>query len=260
MPGVPALYERMYARRVFTTDEAVRATGLDKDLVVRQLSYLQTGGYLDKVRRGLFAVIPLESRPEPAPVSPYLVASKLAAPYVLSYHTGLELHGVAQSTFYRVFVATPQRFEPFEYQGVTYQLVHAKELEVREASAHVTVEDQPVAVATREWTVAHCALRLDLAGGLEELLKSAGNFAHLDPAKIHAAAQALGHKVLFNRLGFILTVHRDKWGFSEADLRPFRDRMARAPSYFGAKRGHARYLKEWHLMVPDNLEQVMRPA
>lgn len=208
----------------------------------------------------MFTVIPLESRPQPAPVSPYLVTAKLVHPYVLSYHTGLELHGVAQSSFYRVFVATPRRFEPFEYQGVAYQRVHAREREVRAASTQVTVEAQPVAVATREWTVAHCALRLDLAGGIEELLKSVANFAHLDPAKLHAAAVTLGHKVFINRLGFLLALHRETWSVSDEDLRPFRDRMSSATSYFGAKRGSSRYVKEWHLMVPENLEQVMRPC
>lgn len=257
MAGVPALYGRMYARRVFTTDEAVRVSGLDKELVVRQLSYLQSQGYLGKVRRGLYAVIPLESRPNAAPVNPYLVASKLASPYVLSYHTGLELHGVAQSTFYRMFVATPNRFGTLEYQGVTYQAVPAGERETREAATEVTVEDQPVAVASREWTVAHCALRLRLAGGLEELLKSVRTFAYLDPRELRAAARRLGRKVLLNRLGFILDHVGDKWDLSSRDLERFRAGMSKDPSYFGAQRGHARYVRDWHLLVPDNLEQVV---
>jgi predicted transcriptional regulator of viral defense system len=260
MPALPALYEQMYARRVFTTDEAVGATGLPKEQVVRQLSYLQSEGYFDKIRRGLYAVVPLESRGKPAMVNPYLLASRLAHPYVLSYHTGLELHGVAQSTFNRVFVLTPQRVEPLEYQGMAYQMVHAKEEEVRESSTTTTLEDQRVAVATREWTVVHCAHRLDFAGGLEELLKSVGNFAYLTPAALASAAKFLGHKVLYNRLGFLLDYFGDKWDVSERDLETFRDRMAREPSYFGTKPGQARYVKQWQLMVPDNLDQVMRPA
>lgn len=260
MPGVPALYEQMYARRVFSTDEAVAATGLGKTQVVRQLSYLRAQGYFDKVRRGLYAVVPLESRGRPPAVNPYLLAARLARPYVLSYHTGLELHGVAQSTFNRVFVATPQRVEPLEYQGVTYQAVVATEKEVRSAATTVTVEDHPVAVATREWTVAHCAQRLEYAGGLEELLKSLRNFAYLTPAALASAAKTLGHKVLYNRLGFLLDHVGDKWDVSDADLEPFRAGMAREPSYFGTVPGKARFVKAWQLMVPDNLDQVMRPA
>lgn len=257
MPGLPTLYQKMYARRVFTTDEAVRVSGLGKESVARQLSYLRSQGYLDKIRRGLYAVIPVQSRPNAGPVNPYLVAAKLAAPYVLSYHTGLELHGVAQSTFYRVFVATPHRFAPLEHQGVTYQAVQAHEREVREAATEVTVEDQPVALASREWTVAHCALRLKFAGGLEEVLRSVRKFASLDPSRLHAAARTLGRKVLLNRLGFILDHFGEKWDVSNGDLELFRAGMSTDPSYFGAKPGNARYVKDWNLLVPHNLEQVV---
>lgn len=260
MPAVPALYEAMYPRQVFTTDEAVEATGQSANRVAQQLSYLHREGYFDQVRRGVYAVVPLEARGNPPPPNPYLVASKLTKPYVLSYHTALELHGVAQSTFYTVYVATPKRFRSFTHRDVKYQPVRATPAEVEKAATDLSVEDQRVKVASREWTVAHCALRLDLAGGLEEVLKSVAGFAYLRPERLLEAADFLGQKVLYHRLGFILDLYKDRWQVAPNDLERFRTRLGEYTDYFGTRPGQAKYVREWNLMVPDNLPTVMRPG
>ncbi len=260
MPAVPTLYEAMYRRQVFTTTEAVEVTGQSSAQVVKQLSYLRQNGYLEQVRRGVYTVVPLEARGDPPPPNPYLVASKLARPYLLSYHTGLELHGVAQSVFYTVYVAAPKRFRTFTHRGVKYQAVRATSEEVERAATELSVEDQRVKVASREWTVAHCALRLDLAGGFEEFVKSVAGFAYLKPDRLLEAAEALGPKVLYNRLGFLLDLYRDRWQVSRNDLSQFHARLSNYTDYFGTRPGEARYVREWNLMVPDNLEQVIRPG
>lgn len=251
----------MYPRQVFTTAEAVEASGQPAPQVFKQLSYLRRQGYLQQVRRGLYLVVPLEARgPHPPPPNPYLLASKLASPYVLAYHTALELHGVAQSTFYAVYVATPKRFRTFTHHGMKYQAVRASLREVQEAATTTSIHDQPVKVTSREWTVAHCAARLDLAGGLEEFLKSVSSFAYVRPDPLAAAASELGRKGLYNRLGFVLELFQNRWHVSETDLDKFRAKLSRSADYFGTRPGRAKYVKAWNLMVPDNLDQVMRPG
>ncbi len=262
MPALPRLYEALYARQVFTVDEAVEAAGRPRQRVIEQLSYLTGQGYLDRVRRGLYAIVPVQARgeePPPAP-NPYLVASKLATPYVLSYHTGLELHGVAHSAFTTVYVATPNRFATFEHRGVGYQAVRADPDEVARAAEEISVEDQPLQVATREWTAAHCLARLDLAGGLEEVLKSLAGFAYLRPDRLLEACQALGQKNLYHRAGFVLDLYQDRWHVEPAQLDRFRSRLSTHTDYLGTRPGEATYVGLWNLMVPENLEQVIRPA
>jgi predicted transcriptional regulator of viral defense system len=260
MPAVPTLYQAMYARQVFTTAEAAEALGRPSNQVARQVSYLKSQGYLVQVRRGLHAIVPIDARGSPPPPNPYLVASKLTDPYVLSYHTALELHGVAQSTFYTVHVATSKRFRPFTHRGVRFLAVRATPQEVKAAATQLKLADQRVKVASREWTVAHCALRLDLAGGFEEFLKSVAGFAYLRPERLLEAATLLGRKILYHRLGFLLDTYRKRWHVSTDDLDLFRANLGDYTDYFGARPGHARYVREWNLMVPDNLEQVIRPG
>lgn len=258
MAAVPTLYREMYARQAFTTAEAAEATGRSASQLAKHLSYLKSHGYLEQVRRGVYTVVPLEARGNPPPPNPYLVASKLTDPYVLSYHTALELHGVAQSTFYTAYVATSKRFRALTHRGVRYQAVRATPDEVEKATTELGVEDQRVRVASREWTVAHCVLRLDLAGGFEEVLRSVAGFAYLRPERLLEAVAVLGRKVLYQRLGFLLDLHKERWQVSPSDLDLFRTRLGKYTDYFGARPGHARYVRGWNLMVPDNLEQVIR--
>jgi predicted transcriptional regulator of viral defense system len=73
------------------------------------LRYHQERGRIVRVRRGLYASVPLGSDPASFPVDPLLVASRLCDDAVLAYHTALDFHGIAQSqhNLYTVLSAQP---------------------------------------------------------------------------------------------------------------------------------------------------------
>lgn len=260
MPSVPRLYEALYTRQVFTIDDAADVIDRPRRRVVEQLSHLASEGYLDRIRRGLYAIVPLDARGSPPSPNPYLVASKLAEPYLLSYHTALELHGVAHSSFNTLYVATPNRFKAFEHRGATYKAVRASPEEIDHAATEMSIGDQPVQVASREWTAAHCLARLDLAGGLEEVLESLAGFAYLRPERLLEACRVIGQKNLHNRAGFVLELYQDDWHLDEDEFTSFEENLSKHTDYFGTQPGQARYVKRWNLMVPENLDQVIRPA
>ena len=260
MPRMFNLFPLVYERRVFTTVEAIKRTGLPRGLVFKQLAYFQERGLLHKIRRGLYVPTPYGTGIPADRVSPYVVAGKLRDTYALSYHTALELHGVAQSSAYKVYVTTPNPFRTFEFQEVTYRAIKAKPGELEMSGTSTTVEDQEIRHTNREWTIAQCALRLELAGGLEEYLKSIAGFSYVKFEPLYSAAVFLGRKTLFNRLGFVLSLFKERWKVADEDLSRFRSAKAPHVQYFGAKPGRGRFVKEWNLMVPHNLEQVIQPA
>lgn len=275
--SVPALYERMYNRGVFTVEEAAEALDQRGARLYETLSRLSAEGYLSPVRRGLYAVVPLNARGEEPVVNPYLVASKLARPYVLGYHTALELHGAAHSSFHQAFVASPASFRTFTHQGITYRRVAATGAEVEKSRTMVVVEGQDVHVAKREWALVRCAHRLDLSGGLEELLRSVEAIPSLNLAEVHDALRTLGYATLYNRVGFILSRYRKLWRVSDADLAELREHVSAHRQYFGAgpprewptggrlarprankkvkasATPRAVFVQEWNVLVPEHL-------
>jgi len=256
---VPAAYLRLYDARVFTAEEAARALNKTGPQLHQTLHSLAEGGYVERVRRGLFAIREpgeLESGRATA-VNPYLLASKLTAPYALAYHTALEMHGVAHSSYHAVHVASPKNFRGFEHRGVTYRHVRASAREVERSTETHKVEGQPVSVTTREWTLAHCALRPELAGGFEEILQSLRGFSSMRASAVLEAARFLRVKTLYNRAGFLLWANRERWHVTEEDLAPFKRGLSEHVHYFGTSKGQGRFVPEWRVMIPQSAQGVV---
>lgn len=257
---VPRTYFLLADRSVFTVKEAAGATRLEGRRLTQELARQVRSGYFRQVRRGVYATVPvsLVERPEASPpVNPYLVASKLTEPYFLGYHTALELHGVAHSEYRVVHVASPKQLRAFEFQGVEYRRVPATAREVELASTKHRVEDQAVNVASREWTLVQCALRLDLAGGFEEYYRSVTGFASLHPDKALAATRFYKTRTLYNRVGFMLWANRERWHVTPEDLAPFKRGLSKHPYYFGVPKGAAKYVREWNVFVPQSMTEVI---
>lgn len=246
----------MYSRRVFTVAEAAREAGLTKRATHRRLSYLTTAGYFTKVRRGLYAVRPLEDRARPEPTNPYLIACRLTGPYVLSHHTALEVHGVAHSAFNLVCVSTPRRFRPFTHEGLRYRPVLTPTRELVAARQVRRIEDQEVQVASPAWALVQCVRRPDLAGGVEETMRSVEGFSALRAAEVLRAARLVAQRSLFNRLGFVLSRFAERWDVTPSVLKAFTARRSTFVGYFGTHPGRARYVREWRLMVPASVAEA----
>lgn len=86
---------------VFTDKEFVKFLGSKGALKARAqeslLAYHTRTGRLLRVRRGLYAVVPVGVNPETYPFDPFLLAAKMVDDSVLAYHTALEFHGKAYS-------------------------------------------------------------------------------------------------------------------------------------------------------------------
>ena len=54
------------------------------------------------IRRGIYAVVSPGESPNDLRVDPYLLTAKITLDSLLSYHTALELYGVAYSIFNRL--------------------------------------------------------------------------------------------------------------------------------------------------------------
>ena len=93
------------------------------------LERLQTKGWIKRIRRGRFAVIPLSSGEDRSPqLHEFVVAMELVSPAVIAYWSALNHHGLTEQLPRTVFVATdhPVRRQPGEVLGVTYKIVSLK--------------------------------------------------------------------------------------------------------------------------------------
>lgn len=251
------LYRAFLNDRFFTTKEAL-ALIPNKHTCMNTLRQLMKSRHIVKVRRGLYEVVPLEQVDEGKPAADkFLLARKVTSPYCLAYHSALEIHGVANTAIFNmVALASPSQFRSFEYEGVSYRWIPRQDLtgtqKVIWGSAQVIVTD-------RERTVVDCMDRVSLAGGFEEVFKSLSSMKNINFHRLYYYATAQRKKVIFHKLGFLLSRQqiRDSWHVDDEQLASIRKNLSSKIYYFLARKGSGRFVKEWNLVVPSDIEGMM---
>ena len=110
-------YKELAALRCFTHDDMVQLAGSESSAVWQIKSYLQKG-YIERVRRNLYAVISMETGQ--AIPNRYQIASRVTDDACVSHHSAFEYYGYANQVFYDVYFTTQKRVRPFSYDGVNY--------------------------------------------------------------------------------------------------------------------------------------------
>lgn len=250
--ALPRLVERFADATCFTLDEAVDALGKEKTAVRKDIDYLKSEGWIESVRRGLYAIDP--DRPTTRSVDPYVLASKVTNPYLVGHHTALELHGVAESgTFDTLYVSAPRRFEPFTYRGTTIRQVTIDEtvLTCEHATQRQTRSGEPIELATRELALLQCADRPRYAGGLPEIMASVAGFPYLRWEALLELLECFDKTVLYRKVGFLVDVNRQRWSPPEDVLDTLGSNLGEGNTYFGiAPNEGGEHVSEWQLVVP----------
>ncbi len=248
-------YFSFYEREVFSSGEAYKIIPNKK--TARQILFrLKNKGYINQIRRGLFAIVPAQMIGKAFSVDKMLVASRLANPYFISHHTALEMHGAAQSYLNVAYISTDKILKSFEFQDTSYKLVTTKYLFGVE---HILRGSQKISVSDRERTVLDCIRNLEYAGGMEELVKSISAFPSIDYKKLLKYLALFGENSLYHRAGFIFGGLKDELNVPSDFLENVKEKMStRAYYLIPGKKGI--YFREWNIIAPKTVTELMKVA
>jgi predicted transcriptional regulator of viral defense system len=250
---LPRLVEEFQASSCFTLQEAEAILGPRK--AREHVRYLLKQGYVEAVRRGLYALVPERTTTVP---DRYVLASKAYPEGYLSHHTALELLGVAQTTFTNaLYVTVPSRVAPFTFRGARIRPV-VSDRSVRGQGLVVRVKrgGQDLRVSGRELTLVQCLDRLRYAGGLGEVLDSVEGFSGLDWGRLEAIIQPpdgpFSKASLNAKVGFVVERNSSRWHPPEGLLERLERRTGKGVNYLGTSRGRGgRWMPRWRVIVPD---------
>ncbi len=194
---------------LFTVDDARAAlssaqTSAGAD-VLKLLYHLQRKGWIKRLERGTYRIVPLEAGPEPVWAEhEYLVAASLVSPYYLAYATALHYYGYTERTPDPLIVATTRRKQPVTIEGVTYRFVTLTPHRFFGYEA-IELRGQTVQMAEREKTIADGFDHPEFVGGVLEPAKGLWfGSQELEWEKLVDYTLRLGNKVAARRLGFWL--------------------------------------------------------
>jgi len=223
------------------------------------LSYYRKTGRIIRVRRGLYATIPLGYDNEAFIVDPFLLASKMTPDAVLSHHTALEFFGHAYSVrnIFTYFASRP--VETWVFQGHTFKgtrfskslLSKGKELfEIRIEER----EGMDLRVTSLERTLVDTLDRPELSGSWEEIWRSLESVEFFDLDKVIEYIQLLKNSTTAAKVGFFLEQHREELMVEDHYLKELKDLCPRNPHYLSrTRRESGRIITDWNLVVPEEV-------
>ena len=168
------------SRALFRTYEIKDDFANERSMQVK-LKALTENGRIEKIKNGL---------------------SALFENACVAYHSALEFHGLGNQMFSEVQVFTEKRYNPFMYNGLEYKFFSytAKGGIMRlEQNAEIVVTDL-------ERTVVDCIDRIDLAGGIEELVTALNGITHLDEQALLTYLKEYNKKFVYKKAGFLLSL------------------------------------------------------
>jgi predicted transcriptional regulator of viral defense system len=239
----------------FSIEDARRVLGHKKDDPTRQfLERLQTKGWIRRIRRGRFAVIPLSSGEDRTPqLHEFIVAMELVSPAAIAYWSALNHHGMTEQLPRTVFVATnhPVRRPPGEVLGVNYKIVSLRP-EKFFGIVKDWIDETPFMVTDREKTIIDGLDLPQYAGGVEEIGKALSTaWAQLNEAKLREYAAKIGNSAVAKRLGFLMET------LGLGDVEKLRKAAILAPGFSPLDPTlprHGKYNRRWGLLINTEIK------
>lgn len=241
-------YAKLLELGCFSRRDIAALLGNDETAGSLLREYLKKG-YIERVRRDLYAVISLETK-QPV-VSRYQIGCALFEDAAIANHSAFEVFGFANQVFYVVYVCTSGRFADFQYNGVSYHRLAPK-------SGIDIVSRGCIRVTSLEQTVVDSIADFEKAAGLEETLRCIMLIPSLDEKKLLHILKRLGNGYLWQKCGYILEKLNDDIGLSASFFDCCHSHIA------ASKRALMKeaavplvWNKKWNLYVPESLRSFM---
>ncbi|MBM4348352.1 MAG: hypothetical protein FJ106_00400 [Deltaproteobacteria bacterium] len=196
------------SRLTFSIDEARQVLDPNGEDNTRQfLERLQRKGWIQRIKRGKFAVIPLSSGETRAPqLHEFLVAMEIVSPAAIAYWSALNHHGMTEQLPRTVFIATnhPVRHPPEEILGISFKIIslqHSKFFGIIQD----WIDERSFWITDKEKTIIDGLDLPKYVGGVGEIVKALiKTWTELDEAKLIAYAAKIGNLAATKRLGFLM--------------------------------------------------------
>lgn len=200
------MLDELARKKVFTVEEATKVSGIDRNVLKVILSRLEKKGWVERIEKGKYMVIPLGARKGEYTLNEFVIGSLLVNPSAIAYWSALNYHGLTEQIPATVFVQTTSRKKKRELEifGVIYRIVRIKEGKFF-GIERVWLEDFQVNVTSREKTIVDCLDKPKLCGGVIEVAKALKN-GEFDFEKLSEYAIKIGNSGVARRLGYLCDI------------------------------------------------------
>jgi predicted transcriptional regulator of viral defense system len=243
---------------VFTHAEFVAAhtrSGRSENTSNSLLAKHVASGRLIRLRRGLYATIPLGVEPGLFSPDPYVIATRLREDAVVAFHSALAFHGRAYSMWQRVQYLTSSRVRLFRFRDYEFSAVQAPQVTRALPDFGGGVLTRPhagsdVRVTSLERGLVDLLHSPEHGGGWEEIWRSLEMVEYFDLEAVLEYTRLMGSALTAARVGFFLEQHREEWMVEEKHLAELLRHAPSQPRYLDSHRKSGKLVSRWNLVVP----------
>lgn len=188
---------------VFSVKDAVEVTGLKEIEVRRILPKLRKLGFLEKIEKGKYFILPVTD----VTLNEFIVADLLVKPSAVAYWSALSFHEFTEQIPHIIYVQTTARKKKSELEilGIRYKIVRVKPNKFF-GFQDVWIESYlgrfRINVTDREKTIIDCLDKPKYCGGIAEVIKALET-RNYDVKKLSEYAIRLGNSAVIRRLGYL---------------------------------------------------------
>lgn len=203
---------------------------------------------IKKVRSNLYALVDISTKEIYS--SRFEIASNISDSSFLCYHSALEYYGIANQVYNVVYVGSLTRFNNFEFEDNEY--ICQKVSDVKFVN---NIINEGIRVTSLEKTIVDCIDKIDIAGGIEEVLNALEQTKYLNEEKILGILQYKNKIFLYQKLGFFIELYNEQLDFSENFFKVCKSKIKNKINYLLSEDAkNIEFDCKWKLMVPKNLK------
>ena len=246
---------------VFTSSEFIEYLNKEEKRNVSTrdslLAYHVNKGRLLRVKRALYAVIPVGMSPVDFPVDPYLLASKMADDAILAYHTALDIHAKSYSAYNQFLFLTERAVRAVSFRNYSFKALRPPKplLEKGKMKFGIrSIERSGLAIKVTglERTLVDLLDKPELGGGWEEVWRSLESVEFYNVDKVVEYALLLKKATTVAKVGFFLENNEKRFFVTKDHLQTLKKKIPKKPHYMD-KKLKGRLVKNWNLIVPKNI-------
>jgi predicted transcriptional regulator of viral defense system len=238
--------QELHNLKIFDKSAVVALTG-SESAAKEILRQYKKKGFVAQIKRDVYAVTELTGYGTVA--SKYEIAGNITPSSYLSYHSAMEYYGFFNQVFNDIYVSSVERFNSFDFEGLGYTFLRSQSVE----GVVNPVTDPLVRLTDLERTIVDCLNRIDLCGGLEELVQCLSMITFVDEEKLLKYLDVFHKQVLYQKAGFVLQYFQKEMKLSESFFNHCKSKIGKSTRYLTDKYDSDTFFKEWNLCAPKNI-------
>jgi len=199
-----ALLEKLAQKgNVFTLEDLQNISNIQKNVLWVILSRLEKKGWVERIERGKYMIIPLGAEKGKFTLNEFAIASLIVDPHCIAYWSALNFYGLTEQIPATVFVQSTSRKKNMEPEifGVNYKIVRIKESKFF-GFRKEWIEETQINITDKEKTIIDCLDKPQYSGGIIEVAKALQN-GKIDFEKVIHYGKNIGNSGVIRRLGYL---------------------------------------------------------